>query len=66
MQNAAFCAVCPGNRALWGGTLCPAGRADEEVNSKAAQKFRAVCGGFCAKREKVSTGYYASDRFVLK
>ena len=34
--------------------------------SKAAQKFRAVCGGFCAKREKVSTGYYASDGFVLK
>ena len=33
--------------------------------SKAAQKFRAVCGGFCAKREKVSTGYYASDGFVL-
>ena len=35
-------------------------------HSKVAQKFRAVCGGFCAKREKVSTGYYASDRFVLK
>ena len=33
--------------------------------SKAAQKFRVVCGGFCAKREKVSTGYYASDGFVL-
>ena len=28
-----------------------------ESHSKAAQKFRAVCGGFCAKREKVSTGY---------
>ena len=66
VQNAAFCAVCPGDRALWRGTLRPAGRAAEEVNSKAAQKFRAVCGGFCAKREKVSTGYYASDRFVLK
>ena len=65
MQNAAFCAVCPGDRALWRGTLCSAGRAAEEVNSKAAQKFRAVCGGFCAKREKVSTGYYASDGFVL-
>ena len=51
----------------FGEELCaPAGRAAEEVNSKAAQKFRAVCGGFCAKREKVSTGYYASDRFVLK
>ena len=35
-------------------------------HSKVAQKFRAVCGGFFAKREKVSTGYYASDRFVLK
>ena len=36
-----------------------------ESHSKAAQKFRAVCGGFYAKREKVSTGYYASDGFVL-
>ena len=57
--------MCPGDQALWRGTLCSAGRAAEEVNSKAAQKFRAVCGGFCAKREKVSTGYYASDGFAL-
>ena len=66
VQNAAFCAVCPDDRTLWRGTLCPAWRAAEEVNSKAAQKFRAVREGFCAKWEKVSTGYYASDRFVLK
>ena len=37
-----------------------------ESHSKAAQKFRAVCGGFCAKREKMSAGYYVMDLFVLK
>ena len=51
----------------FGEELCaPAGRAAEEVNSKAAQKFRVVCGGFCAKREKMSAGYYVMDLFVLK
>ena len=48
----------------WNSVPC---REDRRVSySKAAQKFRAVCGGFCAKQEKVSTGYYASDGFVLK
>ena len=30
------------------------------------QKFRADCGGFYAKREKVSAGYYVMASFVLK
>ena len=61
-----FLPACPDDRTLWRETLCPAGRAAEEVNSKAAQKFRAVCGGFYAKREKVSAGYYVMASFVLK
>ena len=35
-------------------------------HSKVAQKFRAVCGGFYAKREKVSAWYYVMASFVLK
>lgn len=42
-------------------TIVPFGEGCRGSHSKAAQKFWAVCGGFCAKREKMSTGYYASD-----
>ena len=38
--------MCPDDRTLWRGTLRPAGGCRVSY-SNAAQKFRAVCGGFC-------------------
>ena len=65
VQNAAFCRPVR-TIGTFGEKLCSQQGGVLGSHSKVAQKFRAVCGGFCAKREKVSTGYYASDRFVLK